>query len=252
MTTFRSRPKLIDTRSGQEHRILKDDVVLGRLRDVDITIAVVEVSRRHCRIYYEDGLYYVEDLRTVNGTYVNEEAIYQPTVLQHGFHLKVAKCTKFPSGVRNFVFRDPEQAKRIKEVRAQHESSVVSLADSVVPEPVEKVAVVEKEKVALRHCLFKVRRKRGDARQVPLLKFSAEEVRFLSLFPLTRDEPMTLAIEHVSWAETIEIGLKVRRVTRIKTRPVFQVEADVAGWGKKQTEQCERLLGGGGLLKYFS
>lgn len=249
MTQFRSRPKLVDTRSGQEHRILKDDIVIGRHRSADVLIPVVEVSRRHCRIYFEDGLYYVEDLRTVNGTYVNGESIYNPTVLQHGSHLKVAKCKKFPNGVRNFIFRDPEQAKRIEQQLAKDEAATTATSGRLPGDPAGEDDL---GKVPIRHCVFKVVRKKERGRQVPILKFSSEEVRFLNLFPLAREEPLTLTIEHPTWSETIEIGLKVRRIIRIKTRPVFQIEADTTGWGKKQTELCERLLGSGGLMKYFS
>ena len=98
METFESRPKLVDKRTGQEHTLLKESVILGRHRSADIVIPVVEVSRRHCRIWREEEVYFVEDMGTINGTYVNEEAVTTRMVLCRGFHLKVAKCTKHPGG----------------------------------------------------------------------------------------------------------------------------------------------------------
>jgi pSer/pThr/pTyr-binding forkhead associated (FHA) protein len=48
---------------------------LGAARDCDIVIDDPYVSRRHCRIVYEEGRYWVEDLGSANGTFHNSEPV---------------------------------------------------------------------------------------------------------------------------------------------------------------------------------
>lgn len=47
------------------------DLVLGNSSDSDITITNPYVSRRHCRITYKEDNYYVSDLGSKNGTFLN-------------------------------------------------------------------------------------------------------------------------------------------------------------------------------------
>jgi len=79
------------------------DVHVGRLDaaqdifpDVDLTPdggLKGGVSRCHCRIYGEDGDYYVEDLGSANGTFLNGERLtpYLPHVLGEGDRLQLGR-----------------------------------------------------------------------------------------------------------------------------------------------------------------
>ena len=49
--------------------------VLGRNPDCDIVLEVGAVSRQHARILNVEGEYYVEDLNSRNGTFVNEQRV---------------------------------------------------------------------------------------------------------------------------------------------------------------------------------
>lgn len=51
--------------------------VLGRSKDCDVVIvdSARNISRRHCRIYIEDGKYFIEDLNSANGTFVSGSRI---------------------------------------------------------------------------------------------------------------------------------------------------------------------------------
>lgn len=80
-----------------------DDVHLGRLDaaqdifpDIDLTPdggLKGGVSRRHCRIYEEDGDYHVEDLGSANGTFLNGQRLtpYLPHVLRDGDRLQLGR-----------------------------------------------------------------------------------------------------------------------------------------------------------------
>lgn len=65
------------------------DTVIGRRRGVTLRIPSAEVSREHCRILMEDGYLTVEDLDSVNGTYLNGVAITSREVLRPGDRLQV-------------------------------------------------------------------------------------------------------------------------------------------------------------------
>jgi len=78
------KAKLVITqtgRVGQEYGITKDSVDIGRLDpdsgvwpDIDLTQddPATQVSRKHARIFFKDGKYFIEDLGSVNGTFINK------------------------------------------------------------------------------------------------------------------------------------------------------------------------------------
>ncbi len=59
--------------------LLKDkaEVIIGRAQSVDIVINDNIVSRKHAKITTKDGSYYIEDLKSTNGTFVNGKKISQ-------------------------------------------------------------------------------------------------------------------------------------------------------------------------------
>ena len=59
---------------GHEHS-LGDDQTLGRLASNDVAIDEAGLSREHARVFREDGSWWVEDLGSSNGTFVNGERI---------------------------------------------------------------------------------------------------------------------------------------------------------------------------------
>jgi pilus assembly protein CpaF len=72
------------TEKGGEPRQLsfeKNEVTVGRVQGNDVVLAKGNVSKRHCRIYIQDGHFSVEDLKSTNGTYVNGRKISEPTAL---------------------------------------------------------------------------------------------------------------------------------------------------------------------------
>ena len=51
------------------------ECVMGRVPSARVRLDDDLVSRKHCRIYYEDGYYVIEDLKSKNGVWVNGEKI---------------------------------------------------------------------------------------------------------------------------------------------------------------------------------
>lgn len=70
--------------NGAERSIdvfISDEVYIGRSLDCEISFDDDEMSRRHCRITYQDGMLYIEDLASTNGTILNGVPIKTPMLI---------------------------------------------------------------------------------------------------------------------------------------------------------------------------
>ena len=61
--------------AGQTMNLEKSELFIGREINNDIVINDSEVSRRHARLFFTDGNYFIEDLNSTNGTSVNGQRI---------------------------------------------------------------------------------------------------------------------------------------------------------------------------------
>lgn len=61
-----------------------DRVTIGKSERCDIRLDNPYVSRMHAAVYYEDGQYYLEDLKSANGTYLNGRKISGKQVIENG------------------------------------------------------------------------------------------------------------------------------------------------------------------------
>lgn len=76
------------SKQGAWH-IHRTETVLGRRRDCDLRVLSAEVSRRHCLLSITDGYVLVEDLDSVNGTFINGQRVAGQQVLLPGDHLEI-------------------------------------------------------------------------------------------------------------------------------------------------------------------
>jgi pSer/pThr/pTyr-binding forkhead associated (FHA) protein len=67
--------------------------VLGRAVGNAVRIPSAEVSRRHCRLFLEDGLVTIEDLDSVNGTFLNGLEVVGRQFVRPGDQLEVGPVT---------------------------------------------------------------------------------------------------------------------------------------------------------------
>ncbi|MDO5716033.1 MAG: FHA domain-containing protein [Tissierellia bacterium] len=61
----------------QEHYFIGDKTLIGRDDKCDIVLKDRFVSKRHARIIKDQGIYFIEDLHSANGTFLNGEQIFE-------------------------------------------------------------------------------------------------------------------------------------------------------------------------------
>ena len=70
---------------------LGDELTLGRAAGCQVTLDDTYVSQLHARLFRKDGQFYVEDLGSTNGTYLNRRKVTSPVTIRRGDRLQVGK-----------------------------------------------------------------------------------------------------------------------------------------------------------------
>ena len=70
--------------SQQEYTFTQPEVVIGRTQTCEIQLDDKTVSGRHARLAYHHGQWWLEDLVSTNGTFLNGEPVTTPVVLTQG------------------------------------------------------------------------------------------------------------------------------------------------------------------------
>ena len=84
---------------GKRYVLDEDEFTIGRDVKNSIVVDVDNVSRRHARISMKTGKYFVADLGSTNGTYLNDEEVLEETPLRSGDLVRVGgSIFKFLSG----------------------------------------------------------------------------------------------------------------------------------------------------------
>lgn len=81
-----------DPEPGDSYTI-GEKIVIGRNNRSDIVVADSFVSAQHARIYLKEEQYWLEDLNSANGTFLNDVRVKQPTVLVNGDKIRVGGTT---------------------------------------------------------------------------------------------------------------------------------------------------------------
>jgi hypothetical protein len=74
--------RLVLQPSGATIELNRPDMLVGRHTEADVRLPLPDVSRRHCRFLCVEGCWQVVDLNSLNGVYVNDEAVLQAPLHQ--------------------------------------------------------------------------------------------------------------------------------------------------------------------------
>ena len=80
----------IQTDGGKARTMRLDgSTTLGRAPECELRLDDTYVSQQHARIFDRGGTWYVEDLGSTNGTFVNEQKLVAPAMLAPGDKIRV-------------------------------------------------------------------------------------------------------------------------------------------------------------------
>lgn len=80
--------------AGQRWTLTDDEVLIGRGGDSTIVLPERPVSRHHLKILYRDGRYFLEDLASKNGTFLNGQQVQGTVPLLDGDEIQIALCVR--------------------------------------------------------------------------------------------------------------------------------------------------------------
>jgi len=72
-------------------RFRQSEIIIGRDPSVDFSIGNETISLRHCKIRYHQKQWWVEDLKSTNGTYLNNDPVTIETILANADQLRLGK-----------------------------------------------------------------------------------------------------------------------------------------------------------------
>ena len=90
--TVPPRQSVLEVRAdGQKPRTVRLDgaTTMGRAPECELRLDDTFVSQQHARIFDRSGDWYVEDLGSTNGTFVNEQKLVAPAMLTPGDKIRV-------------------------------------------------------------------------------------------------------------------------------------------------------------------
>jgi hypothetical protein len=82
--------------AGREFRLDREAMTLGRGEECDFVVPERQISRVHMRVRREATGYFLEDLNSKNGTFVNGRQVQSgaPVLLQDGDEIQLALCVR--------------------------------------------------------------------------------------------------------------------------------------------------------------
>ncbi len=83
---------IIEDKNGAlvgEYTFEDGEFIIGRSQQADIQLAADNVSRRHARVFTQDGRCFVEDLKAANGVWVNGRRIHTVTELPRSAQVRI-------------------------------------------------------------------------------------------------------------------------------------------------------------------
>jgi pSer/pThr/pTyr-binding forkhead associated (FHA) protein len=121
----------------QEISVEKELITIGRKRDNDIEIDNLAVSGHHARIFKMEDWYLIEDLDSLNGTFVNGKMIKE-SPLKNGDEILIGKH------VLKFLSTDVSTSREPEAVLKKGEASETMVIDSKVQQ--EMLAQISKDR----------------------------------------------------------------------------------------------------------
>jgi pSer/pThr/pTyr-binding forkhead associated (FHA) protein len=80
--------------SGKTFYVWEEETLIGRGDNATIPLGSPKISRRHARLIFDGTRFYLEDLGSTNGTFLNDNRILSRTPLDWGSTIRLGNETK--------------------------------------------------------------------------------------------------------------------------------------------------------------
>ncbi len=111
--------------TGSEFDLTQTKTSLGRVEGVDIVLSANSVSRKHAQIILEGTQYYLEDLGSSNGTYLNGQRLTSRQMLKNGDRISLGQSVTL-----QFEAPPAEDATAIYDPELEEAYPATAVADS--------------------------------------------------------------------------------------------------------------------------
>jgi pSer/pThr/pTyr-binding forkhead associated (FHA) protein len=89
--TAKPNGELIPVGGGDTIPLIREQLSIGRRDTCDISLRFPNISGMHAELVFRQGVWYIRDLGSTNGTKVNEQSIQQQKALRPGDKIGIAK-----------------------------------------------------------------------------------------------------------------------------------------------------------------
>lgn len=87
---------------GQVYELKSDVTIIGLSDDVDLVVSDISISRRHAMIVDRSGAYFLSDLGSTNGCFLNKESVTTATAMSEGDKVTLGEI------VLKFTYQDQD------------------------------------------------------------------------------------------------------------------------------------------------
>ena len=81
------------TLAGNSIKLDGQPILLGRSADCTVPLQDSYASNRHARIYHNDGQWFIEDLNSTNGTYIDSKRLTVAQPFKPGMTVRIGQTT---------------------------------------------------------------------------------------------------------------------------------------------------------------
>jgi len=86
-----SNGELVPVGGGDTIPLVRNKLVLGRRESCDVCLRFPNISGQHCELLFQEGVWFLRDLGSTNGTKVNGERVQGSKALRPGDQIEIAK-----------------------------------------------------------------------------------------------------------------------------------------------------------------
>lgn len=79
--------------ASRTYPIAQEPLAIGRADSCQVVLADTYASQMHARVFPKDGAWFVEDLGSTNGTYLNRAKVTAPSEVGPGDEIRIGKTT---------------------------------------------------------------------------------------------------------------------------------------------------------------